>query len=306
MSTEPEMPGQTSQRRLGFFYGVAAYAIWGILPLYFVLLAPAGAMEVVAWRIALALVVCAVLLTVTRAWHHFRALLKDTRLVLTMAIAGVLIYVNWQVYVFAALSGHVVEAALGYFINPLVTVLLGVFVLRERLRPAQWWAIGISFIAVLVLTIGYGQFPWISVVLAGSFGLYGLVKNRVGPKMDAVSGLTLETLWLLPVAVGILIFTGISQGLVLGSQSGWHTFAILISGAVTAAPLLFFAGSARRLPLSQLGLLQYLAPILQFIVGVVFLHEQMPPERWAGFILVWVALAVLVVDMLVQARRSRA
>ena len=215
------------------------------------------------------------------------------------------IYVNWQVYILAVLTGRVLEGALGYFINPIVTVLLGVLLLREKLRPAQWTAVGISFVAVLVLAIGYGQFPWISLTLAFSFGFYGLIKKRIGPRVDAVSGLSLETAWLLPVAVVQLVIVGTVSGVTLGTVSTWHTLAIIGSGVITAIPLLLFAGAARRLPLITLGLVQYLAPLLQFVFGAFLLGEAMPPERWVGFGLVWVALVVLTADMLIAGRASR-
>jgi len=198
------------QSRSGILYAIAAYGLWGILPLYFLLLLPSGAFEVVAFRILMSLVFCALLLTVTRAWRRFGELLRDRRTVLFMALAAVAIYVNWQVYIFAALNGHVIEGSLGYFINPIVTVLLGVLVLREKVRPAQWAALGIAFAAILVIVVGYGSVPWIALVLAFSFGAYGLIKRVVGPRVDAVGGLTLETAWLAPVAIADTV--AIEQG----------------------------------------------------------------------------------------------
>ncbi|MBC7441832.1 MAG: EamA family transporter RarD [Ramlibacter sp.] len=276
-----------------------------MLPLYFLLLAPTGAFEIVPWRVLFSLVFCALLITVTRKWRSFLDLLKKRRIVFTMGLAGLLIFVNWQTYVFAALSGHVVEAALGYFINPIVTVFLGVLLLREKLRLLQWVAVGISLGAVVVLTVGYGALPWVSLVLAFSFGFYGLIKKRVGPDVDAVAGLTLETVWLAPLAVVQLIVVGAVSGLTIGTVSPWHTALLLLAGIVTAVPLLFFAAAARRLPLTYLGLIQYFAPILQFLVGVFVLHEPMPPERWAGFGLVWLALVVLTTDMVLTGRAPR-
>jgi chloramphenicol-sensitive protein RarD len=217
----------------------------------------------------------------------------------------VLILANWSIYIYATISGHVVEAALGYFTNPIVTALLGVFVLREKLRPLQWAAIGISAVAVLVLALNYGQFPFIAVGLAFSFGLYGLVKNRVGGRVDAISGLTVETAWLaLPAAV-MLVVLGASGALTIGTVSPQHTIALLCAGAVTAIPLLFFAAAARRMPLTLLGLTQYVGPLLQFLIGVVVLREDMPPARWLGFGIVWVALVVLSVDMIRSGRPGR-
>lgn len=291
--------------RAGLAFAVSAYGLWGFLPVYFIALEPAGPIEIVGWRVLLSLVFCALLIAATRAWRPFAALLRDRRVVLTMGAAGVLIFVNWQTYVFATLTGQVVEAALGYFINPIVTVFLGVLVLRERLNVTQWIAVGISIVAVVVLGVGYGNLPWIALILAFSFGFYGLIKKRVGPKVDAVSGLTLETLWLAPLAVLQLVFVGVTAGLTLGTVSPWHTVLLLLAGAVTAVPLLLFAAASRRLPLIYMGFIQYFAPFIQFLVGVVVLREPMPLERWIGFGLVWVALAVLTFDLVRGVRNAR-
>lgn len=289
----------------GLWFGFAAYLLWGAMPLYFIAMAPASPFEIVALRVLFSLVFCLLLLTVTRSWRGFAALFREPRLLGVMAIAGVLIYINWQVYVIATTTGHVIEAALGYFMNPLVTVLLGVIVLRERLRRAQWIAMAISAVAVLVIAVGYGSFPWVSLALAFSFGLYGLVKSRVGGRMDAVSGLTLETLWLTPLAIVQLLVVGSTVGLTLATEGTGHALILASAGIVTAVPLLLFAGAARRLPLSIVGFIQYLTPVLQFVVGAFLLHEEMPPERWIGFALVWAALAIFSVDLVSAERRRR-
>lgn len=291
--------------RRGYLYAVSAYGLWGLLPLYFLALAPTSPFEVVPWRILLSLVFCALLITATRRWRDFVAIVRQPRLVGTMALAGVLIYINWQVFLYGALTGHVVETSLGYFINPIVTVFLGVFFLRERLRPAQWVAVGTSLIAVAVLAIGYGSLPWIALVLASSFALYGLIKKTVGNRIDAVTGLTLETAWLTPVAVVQLVIVAGIGGITFGSVSTAHTVLLLAAGVITAVPLLLFAGAASRLPLIALGFVQFLAPVMQFLVGVLVAHEPMPPERLAGFALVWCALVVLSVDGLIAGRRGR-
>ncbi len=292
-------------RRTGLIFAASAYLLWGFLPIYFILLAPSGAFEVVAWRIVFSLVFCALLLAVTRRYRLFFALLTRPRISLTMAVAGVLIYVNWQTYVYSALSGQVVEASLGYFINPIVTVFLGVFFLREKLRPAQWAAVGISLLAVVVLAISAGSVPWIALTLAFSFGLYGYIKKRVGPAVDAVAGLSMETLWLLPVAVIQLVVVGLTTGITLGTVSTAHTLLLLGTGVITAVPLLFFAAASRRLPLVVMGFIQYFAPVIQFLVGVLVLNEAMSDARWIGFSLVWLALVILTVDAVVGARSSR-
>ncbi|WP_323986528.1 EamA family transporter RarD [Microbacterium plantarum] len=293
------------ERSLGGIYAFSAYVLWGFMPLYFLTLAPMGPFEVVSWRILFSLVFCAILLTVLRAWGKLIAILRTPRLVLWTIVAGLLIYVNWQVFLISTLTGHVIEGSLGYFINPIVTVLLGVLVLKERLRVAQWVAIGIAAVAVGVIVIGYGAFPWIALTLAASFGTYGLVKKQIGPLVDAVSGLTLESLWLAPVAIVQAIIVAVTGGLVFGSVSPGHTALVTLAGIVTAVPLLFFAAGARRSSLTVIGLLQFVAPILQFITGAWILGEPMPLERWIGFGLVWLALVVLSVDSLRAARRPK-
>lgn len=293
------------ERALGGLYAFTAYLLWGFLPLYFLLLAPTGPFELVAWRILLSLIFCAFLLTVLRGWGRLLAVIRRPRLLLWTGVAGALIYVNWQVYILATLSGHVIEASLGYFMNPIVTVVLGVVVLRERLRIVQWIAVGIAVIAVAVIVVGYGDFPWIALTLAFTFGIYGLVKKRLGPSVDAVSGLTLESAWLVPVATVILIVVGSTSGLTMGAAGPWHALLLSLAGVITAVPLLLFAAGARRIPLTVVGLLQFIAPILQFIIGAWLLGEPMPLERWIGFALVWLALIVLSVDSVLFARRSR-
>lgn len=283
-------------------YAAGAYVLWGFLPIFFLLLAPSGPLEIVAVRIVFSLVFCALILTVTRSWGRFIGILRQPRLAFTMALAGVFIYVNWQTYVVATLTGHVIEAALGYFINPIVTILLGVLILRERLRRMQWVALGVSVLAVGVLSAGYGSVPWISLILAFSFGLYGLIKKRVGPRVDAVSGLTLETLWITPIAAIQLMVVAGSTGLTFATSGGWHVVLMMSAGVITAVPLLLFASAARRLPLVYLGFFQYLAPFLQLIFGVFVLNEPMPPERWVGFGLVWVSLAILTADLVAAYR----
>jgi len=295
----PESRGRSAFSS-GLAFAIGSYLLWGVLPGYFVLLDPTGPIEIVAWRIVLSLAFCLILIAVVRGWRRLGTILRDRRAMAWLVLAGCLITVNWSVFVFAVVTGHVVEGALGYFINPIVTVLLGVL-LRERLNVTQWIAVGISAIAVVVLAVGYGSFPWIAVLLALSFGFYGLVKNRVGGRVDAMSGLAIETASVTPIAIGALVWMGATTGLTLGQHGVWHTILLLSAGAITAVPLLLFAAGVRRLPLSIVGFTQYLAPILQLITGVVLLGEPMPPARWIGFAIVWVALALLTIDMV---RRS--
>lgn len=298
----------TTQRisSAGVGYAGAAYLLWGVLPLYFLLLAPTGPWEMVAWRVLLSLVFCVLLLTVTRGWAALRLIVRSPKLLALTALAGLLIYVNWQVFVIGTLTGHVVETSLGYFINPITTVLLGVFVLKERLRPLQWTAIGIAAAAVIVIVVGYGDFPWIALSLTLSFGVYGLIKKKIGPAVDAVSGLTLESAWLVPIAVVQLILVALTpQGITMGANGPVHAVLLALAGVVTAVPLLLFAAGTRRVTLTVIGMIQFVTPVMQFLLGVLVLHEPMPPERWAGFIIVWVAIAVFVVDLLLAGRRSR-
>jgi chloramphenicol-sensitive protein RarD len=293
------------QRRSGLLYAVGAYGLWGFLPGFFLLLAPSSPFEIVSGRILLSLAFCALLLTVTRSWSTVVAVLRSPRLVLIMGAAGALIAVNWVVFVIAALDGQVLASSLGYFINPLFTVLLGVIVLRESLRPLQWIAVALGGVAIVVLAIGYGEVPWISLALALTFGLYGLIKKQAGPRVGALAGLTVETLWLTIPAGLVLVAIGSGPGFEVGNNGTVHTLLFLLAGAVTAVPLLLFASGARRLPLVTMGLVQYLAPVLQFFLGAFILGEAMPPERWAGFGIVWAAITLLTVDMLNEGRLSR-
>ncbi|WP_258806259.1 EamA family transporter RarD [Pseudarthrobacter sp. NS4] len=288
----------------GILFGIGAYGLWGLLPLYFFVLMPAGAVEIVANRVVWSLLFCALLITVTRAWPALVAALRNRAVFGSLALAAFLIAVNWLTYTYGVTTNQTVEASLGYFINPLVSVLLGVFVLKEKLRPLQWAAVGIGFVAVGVLTYSYGKLPWIALTLAFSFGLYGFVKKRVGPKVDAVTSLSVETMVLAPFAAVTMIFLAASGSATLTAQGAGHFWLLLASGVITAVPLLFFGASARRLPMTTIGLLQYFAPLLQFIVALVVFQEAMTLERWIGFGVVWLALAVLTVDMLRAARRN--
>jgi len=289
---------ESQQVRNGFLAAIAAYGFWGLLPAFFVALDPSGAVEILGWRIVLSLGFCLVILLVMKRVPTTLGLLGQKSIVGLSGLAAGLILINWSVYVYASLNAFIVEAALGYFINPLVTVALGVLVLKEKLRPLQWVSLSLAVVAVVVLAIGYGSVPVISLTLALSFGFYGFVKNRMGPKVKSLDSLTLETLWLTPIALGLLLWVGVHGGLTLGTLGPAHTALLLTAGAVTSIPLLFFGAAARRLPLSIMGLMQYIAPIMQFSFGVFIMGEPMPPERWWGFALVWVALILLSIDAL--------
>ena len=289
-------------RRLGVLSGLAAYSLWGLFPLYFPLLEPAGGLEIVAHRVLWSLAFVGLLLTVTRHWSQVRALASDRRRLLVLAGAALLIAVNWLVFVYGVNSGQVVETSLGYFINPLVSVLLGVVVFSERLRPLQWVAVGIAAVAVTVLTVDYGHPPWIALALAASFGLYGVMKKLV--RVEAAPGLFVETaLVAVPAGVVLAVLHAGGDGTFANAGTG-HALLLMSSGVATAIPLLLFAAAARRIPLSTVGLLQYLTPLMQLAIGVFVYDEPMPPARLAGFVIVWAALAVFTVDSLRHARAS--
>ena len=293
---------EPSQQRAGLTYGFAAYLMWGAFPLFFPLLAPAGTIEILAQRMAWSLVVVLVRLRFGHGFAGIRAILGDRKKFAMLTVAAILISVNWGVYIYAVNSGHVVEASLGYFINPLVTILLGVVVLRERLRRLQWLAVAIGAAAVVVITVDYGRLPWIALVLACSFGLYGFVKNRIG--VPAVDSLAIETGVLFVPAVIAIVVVQAQGHLAFGHSSVGNTL-LASCGVVTAVPLLFFAAAAGRLPLSTIGLLQYMTPVLQFAVGVGIRHESVPLSEYIGFALVWVALIVLISDGLRGESRRR-
>ncbi len=291
-----------SLRTGGIVAGFAAYVWWGGLPLYLVLVGEAGPWEIVGARILFSLVFCLVILAMTRELVSTFKALRSRKVAGLTALAGVLIFINWLFYIIASLTGHVVEASLGYFINPLVTVLLGVIVLGEKLRPLQWAALGFAAVAVVILVVGYGQFPWLAFILAGSFGVYGLVKNRVGSQLSSTASLTLETAWLLPVAIAILVWESASGTLAAATDPGFFVL-LALAGPITAIPLLLFGAAARRVPLAWMGFMQYVSPTIQLLVGVLVLSEPMPLQRLLGFILVWVGLVVLAIDVIRAERR---
>ncbi|MEP6599765.1 MAG: EamA family transporter RarD [Actinomycetota bacterium] len=291
-----------AENRRGLLYGVCAYFCWGLFPLYWPLLEPAGAIEILAHRIVWSLAFVAILLWQTRNWSGVRAILANPRQRVYLAGAAVVITVNWGTYIWGVNSKQVVETSLGYFINPLFTILLGVVLLHETLRRTQWVAVGIATVAIVVLTVDYGRLPWIALVLATSFGLYGYFKKRA--IVGAVESLAVETGMLAVPALATLVVLQMQGSLVFAQHSVGNTVLLIATGAVTAIPLLFFGAAARRLPLSVIGLLQYLAPVLQFAVGVGINHEHMTTARWIGFGLVWVALVVLTVDGIRGQRRA--
>ncbi|HLS45228.1 MAG TPA: EamA family transporter RarD, partial [Ornithinicoccus sp.] len=291
--------------RRGTTYGLLAYLLWGAFPLYFAALKPATALEVLGHRVVWSLVLCVVLLALARQLGWVLELLRDRRMLISLVVAGVFIATNWTVYLVAVLTGHVTEAALGYFLNPLVTVALGVLVLGEKLRAGQWVAVAIGLAAGVYLTIDYGAPPWISLTLAFSFATYGLIKKRVGGSLSAIQSLTGETLAMAPFALGLLGWLWLTGQQTFTGHGAGHTLLLVSTGVATTVPLLLFAAAARRVPLVTIGLLQFINPVLQLLAGVLVLGEVLPVSRWVGFGLVWLALAVLTVDSVVTAGRAR-
>jgi chloramphenicol-sensitive protein RarD len=290
------------EQRLGVAYGVGAYVLWGAFPLFFPLLEPAAPVEILAQRIVWSLAAVVVVLVATRSAGSLRAVLADRRRFTLLAGAGVLIAVNWGTFIYAVNSKHVIESSLGYFITPLVSVAFGVVVFRERLRPWQTVALGLGTVAVALLAVDYGRLPWIALTLALSFGTYGLLKKLAN--VGAAESLAVETLVLLVPALAYLAVLEASSGATFAHRGAGHALLLMASGPVTALPLLLFSGAVTRVPLTVMGMLQYLAPVLQFVVGLAVVGEKMPPSRWIGFVLVWVALLILSADAL-RASRSR-
>ncbi|HET8680521.1 MAG TPA: EamA family transporter RarD [Micromonosporaceae bacterium] len=291
-----------TELRRGYLYGLAAYVSWGFFPFYFKSLLPSGPLEILAHRIVWSVVFVALLLMVLRRWQFVTALARQPRALVGVLLAAALIAVNWGTYIYGVNTERVVETSLGYFINPLVSVLFGVTLLGERLRGVQWAAVGLGAGAVAVLTVDYRRLPYIALTLALSFGCYGLVKKRL--RLPPADGLLVESAVLALPAVGYLSWLSWRGAAELGTVSLAHTVLTLLSGVVTAVPLLLFAGAANRIPLTGLGMLQYVAPVIQLCVGIFVYREPMPPVRLAGFALVWLALAVFTWDALRHGRRS--
>lgn len=290
------------ESRRGLILGALAYTLWGTFPLYWTLLEPGGAVEILAHRIVWSLLTMVLILVLWHRVDQLKALLRDRRKLLLISGAAVVISVNWGGYIWGVNNGRVVETSLGYFINPLVTVLMGVLVLGERLRRLQWVAMVIAFVAVVVLTIDYGRPPWVALVLAFSFGTYGLLKKQAG--VGAVESITLETLVLAPLAMAYVAWLVATSSSNFGSHGLGHALLFTTTGIITAIPLMLFGAAAIRVSMVSLGLLQYLAPTIQFALGILVFEEAMPASRWIGFGLVWVALAMFTVEALNHRRRQ--
>ncbi|XZG71526.1 EamA family transporter RarD [Chitinibacteraceae bacterium HSL-7] len=288
----------------GILFAASAYLLWGLLPLYLKQLVGVAPNEILIHRILFSVLFLAMLLPLARKTAEVRAVLANRKLLARLALAALLLSANWLTYIWAVSSNRVIDASLGYFINPLLSVLLGVLVLRERLRPLQWLAVAIASTGVIWLTLYAGGLPWIALVLATTFGLYGLIR-KLAP-VGALPGLMVETLCLTPfaaLALGILI----GNGEAAITQGATHTILLLIvAGPITAIPLMLFAAGARRIPLSMLGFLQYLGPTVQFLLGRLLWHEPFSGARTTGFILIWSALLVFALEGAWRQRRLSA
>ena len=273
--------------------------------MYFHMLAPAGAWEILAHRILWTVLFCGVVLAIRSDFGWLRSVFGNLRMLGAVTLAGMLLAVNWTIYVAAVVAHHVTEASLGYFLNPIVTVAIGVVVLHEKLRPLQWMAVAIGLAAGIYLTIDFGRPPWIAVGLAFSFALYGLMKKRLGTSLSALESLTSETAVLVPVAIAVLLWAGVRGQSTFTVDSPSHPLLLASAGLVTAAPLLLFGAAARRVPLVTIGLLQFVTPVLQLLCGVLLLGETMQTSRWIGFGIVWIALLVLAFDSIQSVRTRR-
>lgn len=293
---------RVSEARRGLLFGFAAYGMWGAFPLYWPLLEPAGAAEILAHRVLWSGITMGLLMVLLRRTTHLRAIWRARRVRLVLTIAAAVITVNWVTYIWGVNNDRVVETSLGYFINPLVTVLMGVVILHERLRPLQWMALGIASVAVVVLTLDYGRLPWVALILAFSFGSYGLCKKTAN--VGATESLAYETAVIAPFAAAYLAWLAGTGESNFASHGLPHALLFLTTGVVTAVPLICFGAAATRVSMVTLGLLQYLAPVLQFALGVLWFHEDMPAGRWVGFVLVWVALVIFTVEAATTRRRQ--
>lgn len=287
----------------GLAYGGGAYLVWALFPLYFKLLERSPALEIISYRVVCSLLFCLLLLAVGRQWAGVRKVLADRRSTAMLAVAGLLVTANWTFYVVGVNSGRTLDAALGYFINPLVAAALGVLVLGERLTRLQWAAFVVGAFACVVLVVGYGEVPWIAFGVAGTFGVYGLIKKQVGAKVPALVGLGVETAAVTPVMLVYLVWLGLSGGATADPTTGYG-WLMYLGGPITAIPLLLFAVGASQLRLVTLGMIQYIAPIGQFVLGWLVFNEPMPASRWVGFVLVWVAVIMFVTSAVAQNRRS--
>jgi chloramphenicol-sensitive protein RarD len=290
----------------GLFLGVSAYLIWGSFPLIIIMLSFASPLEVVTWRIVFGFLVAAILTTVTKSWSAIASVFSNKNQMKWMILATGFIGLNWTVYVIGVQNQQTIETSLGYFINPLVTILLAVFFLGEKLSRLQWVATGFGALAVVVLSFDYGRLPWIALVLAISFGIYGLAKNKLGGRVTAINSFAIESGLLMPLAILQITLLQISGGLKFAQNGPWGSAGLIFFGVMTAIPLILFGTAAKLLPLRYLGFIQYMTPIIQFGIAIFVFQEPMPAARWVGFALVWTGLVLLIFDALRTARANPA
>jgi chloramphenicol-sensitive protein RarD len=290
----------------GLFLGVSAYLIWGSFPLIIIMLSFASPLEVVTWRIVFGFLVAAILTTVTKSWSAIASVFSNKNQMKWMILATAVIGLNWTVYVIGIQNQQTIETALGYFINPLVTILLAVIFLGEKLSRLQWVATGFGALAVVVLSFDYGRLPWIALVLAVSFGIYGLAKNKLGGRVSAINSFAIESGLLMPLAILQITLLQISGGLQFAQNGPWGSAGLIFFGVMTAIPLILFGTAAKLLPLRYLGFIQYMTPIIQFGIAIFIFQEPMPAARWVGFALVWTGLVILIFDAIRPAKASPA
>lgn len=290
---------------IGYVYAVSAYVLWGTFPLIVAAASFANPFEVVVWRLVFGFLFAMLLLAFTKGFGKLWELITNPKRLGWLGVASLFIFINWTVYVVAVATGNVIESSLGYFINPLLTIMVAVIFLKEKLRPLQWAALAVAFASVVVLTIDYGRPPWIALTLAFSFATYSLAKNKVGGKINALHSFTIESGLLLPIAVIQFFLVASFTPIQFGVAGFWPTMVLIGFGVMTAIPLILFGAAASRIPLAMIGFIQYLTPSAVFILGISYFGEQMPPVRWIGFLLVWLGLAILTLDAVKELRRKR-
>ena len=293
---------QRSRATTGLLFGVSAYLIWGSFPLVITASAFASPLETVVWRVVFGFLFAALLVSITKAWRPIIELARSPKKLGWIAVAALFIFINWETYVIAVVTGNTIESSLGYFINPLITILFAVVILKEKLRPMQWVALSIGLVAVIVLTVDYGRPPWFALILALSFAIYSLAKNKVGRSIPALQSFTIESAIVMPVAL-IQLAVVASMGPLMLFTGVFETTVLIGFGILTAIPLILFGAAASRIPLASIGFIQYLTPTMQFLIAYFILLEPMPPARWIGFGLVWISLAVLTFDA-IRSRRA--
>lgn len=287
---------QKSESTKGLIYAFTAYTVWGIVPLYWPKLQPAGPLEILSHRVVWSAVVLIIFLLATKRLLKALAILKNPKRAAYLAVGSILIAVNWGLFIWASVSGRILDSSLGYYINPLFSIGLGVVLLKEKLRKLQWVAIGVAVVAIIWLTVTLGSPPYVALALASTFGLYGYLKKQAN--VEAIDSLFIETIILAPVALGYLYYLFLNDQNEFGGHGISHSIWLASAGIITAVPLAMFGAAAIRIPLSTLGFIQYVGPTLQYIIGLYAFNEAMPHDRFIGFVLTWIAIAIISYDAL--------